>query len=112
MTEDQRFAATRPDVLVYQTDPLTEDITVAGSIKPEPICFFQRHRFRLHREADRCFSGRLSISGNWKQTANGQPERMRPPQDSAGAILTPNGYEMLLRGEPMPARFRHSFETA
>src|SRR5207253_5320495 len=35
MTEDQRFAATRPDVLVYQTDPLTEDITVAGSIKPE-----------------------------------------------------------------------------
>src|SRR5437870_10417330 len=35
MTEDQRFAATRPDVLVYRTDPLSEDITVAGSIKPE-----------------------------------------------------------------------------
>src|SRR5207244_753646 len=35
MTEDQRFAATRPDVLVYQTEPLTEDIMVAGSIKPE-----------------------------------------------------------------------------
>ena len=35
MTEDQRFAATRPDVLVYQTDILKNDITVAGSIKPE-----------------------------------------------------------------------------
>src|ERR1700738_5173950 len=32
MTEDQRFASTRPDVLVYQTDPLTEDLTVAGSL--------------------------------------------------------------------------------
>src|SRR5207244_7777172 len=35
MTEDQRFAATRPDVLVYQTELLREDITVAGSINPE-----------------------------------------------------------------------------
>jgi len=32
MVEDQRFAATRPDVLVYQTDILTEDITIAGPI--------------------------------------------------------------------------------
>ncbi len=30
--EDQRFAATRPDVLVYETEPLTEDITIAGAI--------------------------------------------------------------------------------
>src|SRR5262249_12441188 len=35
MTEDQRFARGRPDVLVYQTEPLTEDVMVAGSIKPE-----------------------------------------------------------------------------
>jgi len=32
MVEDQRFAARRPDVLVYQTDVLTEDVTVAGPI--------------------------------------------------------------------------------
>ncbi|UCE43362.1 MAG: CocE/NonD family hydrolase [Candidatus Aminicenantes bacterium] len=32
MVEDQRFAARRPDVLVYQTDILTEDITIAGPI--------------------------------------------------------------------------------
>jgi predicted acyl esterase len=35
MTEDQRFAARRPDVLVYQTPPLTEDLTVAGPISAE-----------------------------------------------------------------------------
>ena len=29
-SDDQRFAATRPDVLVYQTDPLDEDVTIAG----------------------------------------------------------------------------------
>ena len=33
MTADQRFAARRPDVLVYQTEPLEEDLTVAGPIE-------------------------------------------------------------------------------
>jgi putative CocE/NonD family hydrolase len=32
MLEDQRFAAQRPDVLTYQTEPLTEDLTVAGPL--------------------------------------------------------------------------------
>jgi putative CocE/NonD family hydrolase len=32
MVEDQRFAATRPDVLVYQTDELAEDLTVSGPL--------------------------------------------------------------------------------
>jgi putative CocE/NonD family hydrolase len=32
MVEDQRFAASRPDVLVYETDVLGEDITIAGPI--------------------------------------------------------------------------------
>ena len=30
ITADQRFAARRPDVLVYQTDVLTEDVTLTG----------------------------------------------------------------------------------
>ena len=34
MAADQRFAAKRPDVQVYQTDPLEQDITVAGSVSP------------------------------------------------------------------------------
>ncbi|QHL87115.1 CocE/NonD family hydrolase [Nibribacter ruber] len=32
MTDDQRFASRRPDVLVYQTEVLTEDVTLAGEI--------------------------------------------------------------------------------
>ncbi|PRQ04641.1 Cocaine esterase [Enhygromyxa salina] len=32
MTDDQRFAARRPDVLVYQTEPLTEALTIAGPV--------------------------------------------------------------------------------
>ncbi|KFB01006.1 X-Pro dipeptidyl-peptidase [Mangrovimonas yunxiaonensis] len=32
MTDDQRFAARRPDVLVFETEPLTEHITMAGDI--------------------------------------------------------------------------------
>ena len=32
MTEDQRFAARRPDVLVFETSVLKEDVTIAGKI--------------------------------------------------------------------------------
>jgi hypothetical protein len=32
MVEDQRFAGRRPDVLVYQSDRLTEEVTIAGPI--------------------------------------------------------------------------------
>jgi uncharacterized protein len=35
MSEDQRFAARRPDVLVYQTPPLEQDVTIAGPIDAE-----------------------------------------------------------------------------
>ncbi|MEM8908330.1 MAG: CocE/NonD family hydrolase [Bacteroidota bacterium] len=32
MTGDQRFASRRPDVLVFQTEPLEEDLTIGGEI--------------------------------------------------------------------------------
>jgi uncharacterized protein len=35
MAADQRFAAVRPDVLVYESAPLTEDLTLAGPIHAE-----------------------------------------------------------------------------
>lgn len=35
MVEDQRFAATRPDVLVYESDELEKDVTIAGPISVE-----------------------------------------------------------------------------
>jgi putative CocE/NonD family hydrolase len=99
MTEDQRFAATRPDVLVYQTEPLNDDITVGGTIKPE--------LFVSSSGTDSDFIVKLIdvFPDDYKY-----PEGEKPPDNSAGNILSPNGYQMLLRGEPMPARFRNSFE--
>ncbi len=35
MVDDQRFASYRPDVLVYESDILTEDVTIAGPISPK-----------------------------------------------------------------------------
>jgi predicted acyl esterase len=32
MTDDQRFAARRPDVITFETDSLTQDITIAGPV--------------------------------------------------------------------------------
>ena len=33
MAEDQRFTARRPDVLVFETEPLSEDLTIAGALQ-------------------------------------------------------------------------------
>lgn len=99
MTEDQRFVATRPDVLVYQTEPLTEDITVAGDIKPS--------LFVSSSGTDSDFVVKLIDvhPDNYRFPAGAVP-----PQNSAWSVFQPGGYQMLLRGEPMPARFRNSFE--
>ena len=99
MTEDQRFAATRPDVLVYQTQPLTSDVTVAGNIKPEI--------FISSSGTDSDFVIKVIdvFPDDYKL-----PTGVKPPDDSAASIWKPAGYQMLLRGEPFPARFRNSFE--
>ncbi len=99
MTEDQRFAATRPDVLVYQTEPLTEDVSVAGDIKP--------YLFVSSSGTDSDFVVKLIdvFPNDYKY-----PEGVKPPENSAFSVFEPGGYQMLLRGEPFPARFRNSFE--
>ncbi len=101
MTEDQRFASTRPDVLTYETEPLADDITVAGAIKPS--------LFISSTGTDSDFVVKIIdvFPDDYKF-----PDGVHPPPDSAGSVFQPGGYEMLLRGEPMPARFRKSFEKA
>ncbi|MFN2598889.1 MAG: CocE/NonD family hydrolase [Pyrinomonadaceae bacterium] len=99
MTEDQRFASRRPDVLTYQTDPLTSDVTVAGDIKPQ--------LFVSSTGTDSDFVVKLIdvFPDDYKY-----PEGATPPADSAACVFQPGGYEMLLRGETFPARFRDGFE--
>ncbi len=110
MTEDQRFASTRPDVLVYQTDPLTEDITVAGSIKPELFISSSGTDSDFVVKLIDVFPDDYQYPESGNKLPNGQPERVKPPDGSTACVFTPGGYEMLLRGEPFPARFRNSFE--
>ena len=47
MVDDQRFASYRPDVLVYQTEPLQEDVTIAGPISPKLKIVEFGNRFRF-----------------------------------------------------------------
>ena len=92
MTEDQRFAARRPDVLVYQTEPLTEDVTVMGAPKVDLLVSASG------TDADVV----VKIIDVFPDTAT------NAPGDRAG--FSRAGYQMLLRGEPARARFRTSYE--
>jgi hypothetical protein len=110
MTEDQRFAATRPDVLVYQTEPLTEEVTVAGSIKPELFVSSSGTDSDFVVKLIDVFPDDYQFPETGKKLPNGDPERVKPPESSAYSVFKPGGYQMLLRGEPFPARYRNNFE--
>ena len=110
MTEDQRFAGTRPDVLVYQTEPLTEDVTVVGDIKPALFVASSGTDSDFIVKLIDVFPDDYKYPSTGKTLPNGQPERVTPPEEFASSIFQPAGYQMLLRGEPMPARFRIGFE--
>jgi len=88
-------------VLAYQTDALTQDITIAGNIKPE--------LFVSSSGTDSDFVVKLIdvFPDDYKY-----PTGVKAPSDSAACVFQPGGYQMLLRGEPFPVRFRNGFEKA
>jgi putative CocE/NonD family hydrolase len=110
MTEDQRFASTRPDVLVYSTEPLAEDVTVVGDIKPSLFISSSGTDSDFVVKLIDVFPDDYRFPPTGRNLPNGQAERIRPPENSAWTVFQAGGYQMLLRGEPMPARFRNSFE--
>jgi hypothetical protein len=92
MTDDQRFASRRPDVLVYQTDVLKEDLTLAGPMLAD-----------LH----------VSTSGtdaDWivKVIDVFPPNASDYPNMTGGRRL--GGYQMMVRSEVIRGRFRNSYE--
>jgi hypothetical protein len=98
MDEDQRFAASRGDVLVYETEPLTEDVTVAGPVKP---------RLKIASTGtDSDFVVKLIDVYPEPSKQDEQGEGKRTP----GTPVFMGGYEMLVRGEPFRAKFRNSWE--
>jgi uncharacterized protein len=93
MTSDQRFAARRTDVLVYETEPLEEDVRVAGPI----ACDL-----------------RVSTSGtdsDWIVKLVDQYPGTYPDPDPNPSGVRMGGYQQLVRGEPFRGRFRNSFEN-
>ncbi|HEY2154800.1 MAG TPA: CocE/NonD family hydrolase, partial [Isosphaeraceae bacterium] len=92
MVEDQRFAARRPDVLVYESDPLTEDLRVVGPIEA-----------KLH----------VSTTGSdsdWVvKLIDVYPDDLDHP-DPTHAGQTMGGFQQLVRADVFRGKFRNSFE--
>jgi putative CocE/NonD family hydrolase len=86
MVQDQRFTHGRPDVLSYETEPLNEDVTVAGSM------------------VVKLFGSTTGTDCDWvARLIDVYPEEYA--KDPAMG-----GYQLLIAGEPVRARFRKSLE--
>ncbi len=98
MTDDQRFAARRPDVLVYSSDVLTEDMTLAGTVTADlQVALSSTDADFIVKIID-VFPDGFSYDTAVYGQGNGK-----------GYLM--DGYQMLVRGEVMRGRFRNSFET-
>ena len=92
MTEDQRFAAQRPDVLVYQTNALENDLQIAGPVEVE------LHVSTTGTDAD--FIVKL---------IDVYPDDYPNPEPNPTGVQM-GGYQQLVRGDVMRGKFRNSFE--
>lgn len=91
MTDDQRFASRRPDVLVFQSPVLSKDITVTGTVI-----------------SDLMVSISTTDADFVVKVIDVFPDDFRY---NSGRINYPmGGYQMLVRGEIMRGRYRNSFE--
>ena len=100
MVDDQRFAARRPDVLVYQTEPLEENVTIAGPVSPK--------LFVSTSGTDSDFVVKLI-----DVYPPDYPDKVESPEGKRvveSPAVRMGAYQQLLRGEPMRAKFRRSWE--
>lgn len=93
MSEDQRFAGRRPDVLVYQTEVLDNDITLGGEILAKL---------------------KVSTTGtdaDWVvKLIDVYPANEPNNEYMPNKNVTLSNYWQMVRSEVMPARFRNGFE--
>jgi putative CocE/NonD family hydrolase len=93
MVEDQRFVAGRPDVLVYETEPLTEDLTIAGPIE-----------VTLNVAT-------TGTDGDWVvKVIDVYPGDAPDPSPNPDKVRM-GGFQMLLAGDILRARFRNSMSA-
>ena len=94
MVADQRFASTRPDVLVYQGEPLASDLTIAGPIT-----------------ATLYASTTGSDADFIVKVIDVYPNDTPDPEPNPAHVRF-GGYQQLVRGEVMRARFRKGFDRS
>ena len=92
MTDDQRFAARRNDVLAYQTDVLDEDITLAGPILAD------------------LWVSTSGTAGDWIVKLIDVFPDDAPDYDDTPPGRHMGGYQMMVRSEVIRGRFRNSYE--
>ncbi|MBN2205917.1 MAG: CocE/NonD family hydrolase [Candidatus Aminicenantes bacterium] len=92
MVEDQRFAARRPDVLVYQSDVLAEDATIAGPIIAH------------------LFVSTTGTDADWiVKLIDVYPGDAPDPRPNPTGVRM-GDFQMLLAGEVFRSKYRTSFE--
>lgn len=90
MLEDQRFAATRPDVLVYQSEPLAADLCAAGPITAT------------------LFVSTSGTDSDWiVKVIDVFPEDTPDPDPNPRQVKM-GGYQQLVRGDVIRGKFRNS----
>lgn len=94
MTDDQRFASRRTDVLSYQTDVLSEDLTLAGTVIANLMTSIST--------TDADFVVKL---------IDVFPDDFSYPPGSEPNNYPMGAYQMLVRGEIMRGKYRKSFEN-
>ena len=92
MVEDQRFAARRPDVLSYQTEPLTEPVTICGPIVA-----------KLHVST-------TGTDSDWVVKMIDVFPGDAPDNDPNPAGVRMGDFQMLLAGEVFRGKFRTGFD--
>lgn len=95
MVEDQRFAARRPDVLVYESDVLSEDVTLAGPVDID------------------LWVATTGTDADWiVKVIDVFPDETPEvqPKNEKYMNVPLSGYQMLVRYEVMRGKFRNSFE--
>jgi hypothetical protein len=103
MTEDQRFAATRPDVLVFKTEPLDHDVAVFGPIGVDLKVSTTGTDSDFDVKVIDVFPGDYPDYNTPAPAAAAAPAQI--------TSTTPmGGYQELIRGEPFRGKFRKSFE--
>jgi putative CocE/NonD family hydrolase len=92
MVADQRFAATRPDVLVYQGEAALQEITYCGPIQVNLTV------------------STTGTDADWIVKVIDVYPDDAPADTVNGKVIQMSGYQMLVRGEVMRGKFRNSFE--